>query len=107
MQDVEFDKSEKLFSIPVAIGKKRALAISSLLHILSVFFVLIAGTLGNFGAWYWIGLILFSGMLVYQHLIVKPDDLSRVNLAFMTANGIASVVFAVFVITDMFISHKH
>ena len=107
MQDVEFDKSEKLFSIPVAIGKKRALAISSLLHMLSVVFVLIAGALGNFGAWYWMGLILFSGMLIYQHLIVKPDDLSRVNLAFMTANGIASVVFAVFVITDMFISHKH
>jgi 4-hydroxybenzoate polyprenyltransferase len=41
------------------------------------------------------------GMLVYQHAIVRPNDLSRVNLAFMTANGIASVVFAVFVITDI------
>jgi 4-hydroxybenzoate polyprenyltransferase len=107
MQDVEFDKSEKLFSIPVAVGKKRALSISGLLHILSIVFVLLAGILGNFGAWYWAGLVLFAGMLIYQHLIVKPDDLSRVNLAFMTANGIASVVFAVFVITDMFISHKH
>jgi 4-hydroxybenzoate polyprenyltransferase len=107
MQDVEFDKSEKLFSIPVAMGKKRALGVSILLHILSVVFVLFAGTLGNFGAWFWIGLALFTGMLIYQHLIVKPDDLSRVNLAFMTANGIASVVFAVFVIADMFISHKH
>jgi 4-hydroxybenzoate polyprenyltransferase len=43
-------------------------------------------------------------MLVYQHAIVKPDDLRRVNLAFMTANGIASVVFAVFVVIDKLLS---
>ena len=52
-------------------------------------------------------MVLFAGMLIYQHAIVKPDDLSRVNIAFMTANGIASVVFALFVIADMFITHKH
>jgi 4-hydroxybenzoate polyprenyltransferase len=107
MQDVDFDKSEKLFSIPVAVGKKKALIISGFLHMLSVAFVFTAGTLGHFGYWYWIGMVLFAGMLIYQHMIVKPDDLSRVNLAFMTANGIASVVFAFFVIADMFITHKH
>jgi 4-hydroxybenzoate polyprenyltransferase len=106
MQDVDFDKSEKLFSIPVAFGKSKALVISGFLHMLSVVFVFLAGTLGNFGSWYWVGLALFVGMLIYQHAIVKPDDLSRVNLTFMTANGIASVVFAIFVITDMFITHK-
>jgi 4-hydroxybenzoate polyprenyltransferase len=52
-------------------------------------------------------MILFAGMLIYQHLIIKPNDLSRVNLAFMTANGIASVIFALFVIADIFITHKH
>jgi len=46
-------------------------------------------------------------MLIYQHLIVKPNDVSRVNLAFMTANGVASVVFAFFVIADIYITHKH
>ena len=107
MQDVDFDKSEKLFSIPVSLGKKKALIISSLLHMLSIVFVFLAGILGNFGTWYWMGMVLFTGMLIYQHMIVKPDDLSRVNLAFMTANGIASVVFAFFVIADMFITHKH
>ena len=107
MQDVDFDKSEKLFSIPVVVGKSKALVVSSFLHMLSVVFVLLAGTLGNFGSWYWVGLVLFVGMLIYQHAIVKPDDLSRVNLTFMTANGVASVVFAIFVITDMFITHKH
>ncbi|HEX4957574.1 MAG TPA: 4-hydroxybenzoate octaprenyltransferase, partial [Lacibacter sp.] len=60
-----------------------------------------AGWYGHFGIWYWIGVGLFIGLLVYQHLLVKPNDLSRVNMAFFTTNGIASVVFAVFVITDI------
>jgi len=50
---------------------------------------------------YWVGTAGFCGMLIYQHSIVKPSDLCRVNIAFMTANGIASVVFAVFVIADL------
>ena len=107
MQDVDFDKTEKLFSIPTAVGKLRALRISSVLHLASTLFVIQAGITGGFGSWYWAGVLLFAGMLVYQHMIIKPNDLSRVNLAFMTANGIASVVFALFVIADMFITHKH
>ncbi len=107
MQDEDFDKSQNLYSIPTAFGKKRSLRISSLLHILSALFVIMAGIVGDFGSWYWVGMILFAGMLIYQHMIVKPNDLSRVNLAFMTTNGIASVVFALFVIADMFITHKH
>jgi 4-hydroxybenzoate polyprenyltransferase len=68
---------------------------------LSALAVIAAGMLGGFGTWYWIGIAVFISMLVYQHTVVKPNDLSRVNLAFMTANGIASVVFALFVITDL------
>jgi 4-hydroxybenzoate polyprenyltransferase len=107
MQDIDFDKSEKLFSIPVAVGKANALWISVLLHVLSAVFVIAAGFVGGFGGWYWVGIFLFTGMLVYQHLIVKPNYISRVNLAFMTANGIASVAFAFFVIADIYITHKH
>lgn len=104
LQDEEFDRSNNLHSIPAALGKKRALRISELLHFLSAIFVTLAGWLGDFALWYWIGVAIFIGMLVYQHSIVKPNDLRRVNLAFMTANGIASVVFAVFVILDLFVS---
>ena len=107
MQDVDFDKSESLFSIPVAVGKKNALWISGILHMLSAAFVIGAGFVGGFGRWYWVGIFLFIGMLIYQHTIVKPNDVSRVNLAFMTANGIASVVFAFFAIADIYITHKH
>lgn len=102
LQDEEFDKSQQLRSIPAWLGKKNALRVSGILHFLSVLSVVIAG-LGPFHWLYWIGAAVFIGMIIYQHSIVKPTDLRRVNLAFMTANGIASVLFAVFVIADIII----
>src|SRR5215203_2301111 len=104
LQDEEFDKSQKLYSIPAWLGKEKALRVSEMLHLLSAACVVLAGRLGNFGWIYWLGVLVFIGMLIYQHSIVKPNDLRRINIAFMTANGIASVVFAVFVITDLFIN---
>jgi 4-hydroxybenzoate polyprenyltransferase len=104
LQDEEFDKSNRLYSIPAWLGKAKALHVSEALHLLSAAAVIAAGKLGHFGWLYWIGVLVFGGMLLYQHSIVKPNDLRRVNLAFMTANGIASVVFAAFVIADLFIN---
>ena len=101
LQDEEFDKANNLYSIPSMLGKVKALRVSEILHVLSASCIMAAGIYGHFGLWYWIGAVVFCGMLIYQHSVVKPTDLSRVNLAFMTANGIASVVFAVFVIFDL------
>ena len=103
LQDEDFDQSNKLYSIPAWLGKVKALRVSELLHLIAGIFVLMAGIYGNFSFIYWIGASIFSGMLIYQHSIVKPNDLSKVNIAFMTANGIASIVFASFVILDIFI----
>jgi 4-hydroxybenzoate polyprenyltransferase len=103
LQDEDFDKSQKLYSMPAWLGKAKALRVSEALHLLSAACVVVAGKLGHFGPLYWVGVMIFGGMLIYQHSIVKPNDLRRVNLAFMTANGIASVVFAVFVIADLFL----
>ncbi|MEP7163800.1 MAG: UbiA-like polyprenyltransferase [Ferruginibacter sp.] len=103
LQDEEFDRINKLHSIPAVVGKVKALRVSELLHILSAICIVWAGIYGRFGLWYWTGITVFVGMLVYQHSIVKPNDLRRVNIAFMTANGIASVVFAVFVLLDLFL----
>jgi 4-hydroxybenzoate polyprenyltransferase len=107
LQDEEFDKSHQLYSMPSWLGKAKALHVSELLHILSTVCIIYAGFYGGFGWWYWGGLGVFMGMLIYQHAIVRPNDLSRVNLAFMTANGIASVIFAGFVIADLFLSHNY
>ncbi|WP_018630042.1 UbiA-like polyprenyltransferase [Niabella aurantiaca] len=103
LQDESFDRSNQLYSIPSVLGGKRALRVSELLHLLSATSVIAAAFKGGFGGCYWAGVAVFVGMLVYQHSIVKPGDLRRVNLAFMTANGIASVVFAVLVIADLFL----
>ncbi|XVJ65800.1 MAG: UbiA family prenyltransferase [Lacibacter sp.] len=101
LQDEEFDKKYQLKSIPAWLGKSKALRVSEVLHMLSALCIIAAGWYGHFGIWYWIGVALFIGLLIYQHLLVKPNDLSKVNMAFFTTNGIASVVFAVFVITDI------
>jgi 4-hydroxybenzoate polyprenyltransferase len=103
LQDEEFDKSQNLYSMPSWLGKAKALRVSEFLHLLSTACVIAAGIYGEFGWWYWGGVAIFMGMLIYQHAIVRPNDLSRVNLAFMTANGIASVVFAAFVISDLYL----
>ena len=101
LQDVDFDQSQKLYSIPSVLGKAKALKVSEILHVISAACVIFAGFYGHFHWLYWVGIAIFVAMLIYQHSVVKPNDLSKVNLAFMTANGIASVVFAVFVIADI------
>jgi len=105
LQDEEFDKSQRLYSMPAWLGKAKALRVSEILHLLSAACVIAAGLLGAFGWLYWIGVVLFAGMLIYQHSVVKPNDIKKVNLAFMTANGIASVAFAAFVIADLFVHY--
>jgi len=101
LQDQEFDKEQKLHSIPVLIGTKNALNLSNLLHFLTFSALSIAGSLGDFSLYYWIGFWIFTALLVYQHILVKHNDLSKINLAFFTTNGIASVIFGMFVIADL------
>jgi 4-hydroxybenzoate polyprenyltransferase len=103
LQDEEFDRSQGLKSIPAALGGANALRLSEVLHLISAGFILLAGYIGHFGWYYWAAALFFSVMLIRQHLLVKVNDLSRVDMAFFTTNGIASVVFGVFVILDMLI----
>lgn len=103
LQDIDFDQSQSLYSIPSYWGLERALNIARVLHVFSAIFVMLAFYIGGFHLLYLVGLAVFIGMLLYQHSIVKPNDLSKVNIAFMTANGIASVVFGIIVIASIFI----
>ena len=105
LQDDEFDKSIKLHSLPSATGRRKALAISIIVHIITFLLVLSAGLYGNGGIFFWTGASVFTVLLIYQHSIVKHNDLSRVTMAFGTTNGIASLVFAVFVIVDLIIRY--
>ncbi len=101
LQDEKFDKTQKLHSIPVLLGKKNALNLAKFLHIISIITLISSGKTGEFSKWYWIGLSIFSALLIYQHTLVKYNDLSKINLAFFTTNGIASVILGSFVIIDI------
>ncbi len=107
LQDEEFDKSLQLNSIPVKLGKANALRLSSLLHICCGAFIigaafLLTQTYPSFSILLWLASGLFIALLIYQHTLVKPNDLSRVNLAFFTTNGVASVVFGLLLILDIY-----
>ncbi len=100
LQDEDFDRSQRLHSIPAYLGKINALRLSTFLHVLSAAFIILPAFFTTVSWPYYIGIAFFCSMLIYQHRLVKPNDLSRVNFAFMTTNGIASVVFAAFFLLD-------
>ncbi|MGD1844146.1 MAG: UbiA-like polyprenyltransferase [Salibacteraceae bacterium] len=102
LQDADFDRDNRLHSIPAMLGPKRALLLSKILHLMAGSFIILAGWYGQMSWWYWIGASIFNALLVYQHTLVRPNDLSKVNLAFFTTNGIASLVFSIFVILALY-----
>ncbi len=104
LQDEQFDKDNQLQSVPAEMGKDKALSVSVLLHFVCALLVVVVGLYAGFRAWYWLGAIIFIGLLIRQHQLVKPNDLSKVNLAFFTTNGIASVVFAIAVLLELFLA---
>lgn len=104
IQGFEFDKEQKLKSIAVFLGKKGSIRLSRILYFFSALFVVLAGLHAGFGWMYWIGVIIFCLLLIYQHSIVPSKDLSRRNVAFSTINGFASVIFAVFIIVELLLS---
>lgn len=105
-QDVDFDRSEKLFSVPKRFGIAGALWLSRLLHALMVVCLILLWqqfALGWLGA---AGVAAIAGLLLYEHTLVKPHDLSRVNAAFFTVNGYVSVLFFVFWAADVALRHR-
>lgn len=104
LQDEEFDREHHLNSIPANFGGVNALRISKGLHVLSFLFVLLPALYIHVGVFYYLGVLLYGGLLIYQHRIVSPTDLSKVDRAFMTTNGIASVIFACFFLFDVLFS---
>ncbi len=104
LQDIDFDRQESLNSIPARLGLKRALGVSVFLHIITLSIALVIGIAYLNATMYWVGAALFGALLTYQHCIVSPTNLSRVGLAFGTTNGIASVVYALFIALALFVA---
>lgn len=102
-QDLEFDRQERLYSLPARFGIKRSLFISALMHVGTAAGLIALLLLGDLGLWYGIGVVIALIILFYEHSIVSADDLSRLNTAFFTMNGVLSVIVFVFTMLDVLI----
>lgn len=100
LQDVEFDRAERLQSIPAALGETPGIRVARWLHIASIAALFAVGLTVNAGGWYWAGVILAAALLFYEHSLVVPGDLSRLDAAFFTMNGMISLAFFFFVLMD-------
>lgn len=103
LQDQDFDKGAALSSIPVRLGVTGALWVSGLLHVVTVGCLLAVGLWLERGSFYMVGVLLAAGLLTYEHAIVKPSDLSRINKAFFDINGYMSLGFMTCVLLDRFL----
>ena len=104
-QDIEFDREAKLYSIPCNLGIKKALTIARLLHFTMFLFLLLLVLVFGLGKIALLGIVIVALLLGYEHSLVRSDDLSKLNAAFFTMNGVIAVVFFVFVAADKLIRH--
>lgn len=101
-QDVNFDKRERVHSIPARFGIKTALSISSLMHVgTAIGLISMLFLSDELRLWYGVGLIIALGILVYEHAIISHRDLSRLNTAFFTMNGVLSMIVFIFTMIDL------
>ena len=98
--DVEVDRAQGLHSVVTRFGVRGAFNGARLSHALTVVCLVVAGLGLSVGVLYWLGVACVAALLAYEHLLVRPDDLRRLDAAFFTMNGVISVAFAVFVIAD-------
>jgi 4-hydroxybenzoate polyprenyltransferase len=103
LQDVGFDRKEKLFSIPARFGETTALLMARSAHVLTAALLIGFGFSSSLGSVYFVGVTLVMCALVYEHRLVHPGDFSRINSAFFTMNGIVSIIFAIFTLADVLI----
>lgn len=110
LQDVAFDKSQSLYSLPVALGEPRALLLARAFHVLTVSCLAAVGAAmfgaSGAGAYYALGIAVAAGLLVYEHSLVRADDFSKLDAAFFTMNGVISIAFFVCVLTERLVHQK-
>jgi len=103
LQDIEFDRKVGVHSIPARFGVRKAIMFARTFHILTLVFLILTGIYAGLGVIYFSGLGVLAGFLVYEHSLIKENDLSKINMAFFTINGYVSILYMVFVIADIYI----
>ena len=103
MQDIDFDKKHGLYSIPSAFGIKTSLWIARLFHLITIAMLLGLIPIFNLGVFYLFGVLIASALMLYEHSLVKPADLSRLDMAFFNMNGYISITIFVFTLMNYLI----
>lgn len=104
LPDIEFDRSQGLHSIPAAVGVARAIVVARALHVLTVLALGLAVWTAGAGMLAWAGVGVAAGILLYEHTLVSSDDLSRLDAAFFTMNGVISMTFLAFIVLDRLVA---
>jgi len=105
LQDIDFDKSYGLYSIPKRFGIKKALFMARIFHLVTLLLLLFSGLLFKLGIFYWLGMLIVAGMFIYEHSLVREDDLSRLDIAFFNMNGYISITVFIFTFLDYILRH--
>ncbi len=100
LQDIEFDKSHGLYSIPKRFGIKNALLLAKLFHLMTFIMLLATGVLFKMGIFYWLGMMIVAGLFIYEHSLVKESDLNKLDIAFFNMNGYISITVFIFTLMD-------
>jgi 4-hydroxybenzoate polyprenyltransferase len=103
LQDVEFDRKVGVHSIPARFGIKKAILFARIFHLLTFVFLVLTGYFAQLGTVYYAGLVLLTAFLIYEHTLIKENDLSKINVAFFTINGYISILYMVVVLLDIFV----
>lgn len=103
LQDMEFDRAHGLYSIPARFGVKRSLIMARVLHVMSWALLVLAGQMLSVGIVYWLGMAVVAGLFIYEHSLVRANDLSKLDMAFFNMNGYISVAFFLFTLADYII----
>ncbi len=101
IQDIDFDRRHRLLSIPARFGISKSLALTKLLHAVSIGLFLLSGARLHLGIFYFAGIVIAAFLLAYENSLIRPNDLSKLNLAFFTMNGIISVIMFCFVVIEV------
>jgi 4-hydroxybenzoate polyprenyltransferase len=100
LQDADFDRHHGLHSIPAAVGPRRAVSIARVLHLVTVLALLAVWSVTGGGTLFLVGIVVAAALLLWEHRLVDPDDLSRLDAAFFTMNGIISITLFAFVLAE-------
>ncbi len=103
-QDVDFDRQEGLQSIPAKFGIPTALRLSSISHVITIGLLIALGAASGLGWPYWIGLLVVGGLLVWEHRLVQPDDLSKLGVAFFNINGYISITLFIAILGSLYMA---